>query len=169
VNGVTAMMFAGGSKGDINIRGAFLHMAADAAISAGVVVAGFVIAVTGLVWIDPAMSLVLNAVIVWGTWGLVKQATTMALAGVPHDLDVEDVRAALLRLPGVREVNDLHIWSISTKDVAMSCHLLMPAGHPGDAFLAEAMRVMKARFGIGHPTFQIDLEKQTSCPLHIAL
>ena len=166
VNGVTAMMFASGRKGDINIRGAFLHMAADAAISAGVVVAGFVIALTGLVWIDPAMSLLLNAVIVWGTWGLLKSGTTMALSGVPHDVDIAEVRAALLRLPGVTEVCDLHVWPLSTRDTAMSCHLIMPAGHPGDAFLSEAARVMKARFAIMHPTFQIDFEKRADCPLH---
>ncbi len=166
VNGVTALMFARGSKGDINIRGAFLHMAADAGISAGVVVAGAVIAVTGLVWIDPAMSLLLNAVIIWGTWGLLKSASAMALSAVPHEIEIEDVRAALLRLPDVLEVCDLHIWALSTRDVAMSCHLVMPAGHPGDAFLTEAARVMKARFDINHPTFQIDFDKRTSCPLH---
>jgi cobalt-zinc-cadmium efflux system protein len=166
VNGVTALMFASGSKGDVNIRGAFLHMAADAGISAGVVIAGGVIALTGLVWIDPAMSLLLNAVIIWGTWGLLKSASAMALSAVPHEIDIEDVRAALLRLPDVREVCDLHIWALSTRDIAMSCHLVMPAGHPGDAFLIEAARVMKARFDINHPTFQIDFDKRTSCPLH---
>ena len=166
VNGVTALMFASGSKSDINIRGAFLHMAADAGISAGVVIAGAVIAFTGLVWIDPAMSLVLNGVIIWGTWGLLKSAGAMALSGVPHEIEIEDVRATLLRLPDVREVCDLHIWALSTRDIAMSCHLVMPAGHPGDAFLTEAARVMKARFEINHPTFQIDFDKRTNCPLH---
>ena len=169
VNGVTALMFAGGSKGDINIRGAFLHMAADAAISAGVVVAGLIIALTGLVWIDPAMSLLLNAVIIWGTWGLLKSAGAMALAGVPHDLEVEDVRATLLRLPGVQEVCDLHVWSLSTRDIAMSCHLVMPTGHPGDAFLTEVARLLKSRFQINHPTLQIDFERRAAaCPLHLA-
>lgn len=166
VNGVTAWMFARGSKGDINIRGAFLHMAADAGISAGVVVAGFVISLTGLIWIDPAMSLVLNLVIIWGTWSLLKSATAMALSGVPQDTDLADVRAALMRLPGVQDVCDLHVWSLSTRDRAMSCHLIMPSGHPGDAFLTEAARVMKARFEIIHPTFQIDFEKRAECPLH---
>jgi cobalt-zinc-cadmium efflux system protein len=165
VNGVTALMFASGSKNDINIRGAFLHMAADAGISAGVVVAGAVIALTGLVWIDPAMSLLLNAVIIWGTWGLLKSASAMALSAVPHEIDIEDVRAALMRLPDVRDVCDLHVWALSTRDIAMSCHLVMPAGHPGDAFLTEAARVMKARFDINHPTFQIDFDRRTSCPL----
>lgn len=166
VNGVTALMFASGRKGDINIRGAFLHMAADAGISAGVVIAGFVIALTGLVWLDPLMSIVLNAVIIWGTWDLLKSATTMALSGVPHDIDIEDVRASLLRLPGVTEVCDLHVWALSTRDKALSCHLVMPAGHPGDAFLTEAARLMRSRYEIGHPTFQIDLEKRANCPLH---
>ncbi len=167
VNGVTAWMFASGSKGDINIRATFLHMAADAGISAGVVLAGLVIALTGLVWIDPMMSLLLNVVIFWGTWGTLKSAATMALSGVPEATNLEEVRAALLRLPDVREVCDLHIWPLSTKDIALSCHLVMPAGHPGDAFLTEASRVMKARFSINHPTFQIDLERRHDrCPLH---
>lgn len=167
VNGLTAMMFASGRKGDINIRGAFLHMAADAGISAGVVVAAGVIALTGLVWIDPTMSLVLNFVIIWGVWGLLKSSGAMALAGVPQDIEIEEVRAALLRLPEVREVCDLHVWPLSTRDVAMSCHLVMPSGHPGDAFLTEAARVMKARFDINHPTFQIDFEKRSDCPLQV--
>jgi cobalt-zinc-cadmium efflux system protein len=166
VNGVTAWMFERGREGDINIRGAFLHMSADAAISAGVVIAGFVIELTGLVWIDPLMSLVLNAVIVWGTWGLLKSATTMALAGVPPGIEIEDVRAALMRLPGVTEVCDLHVWPLSTQESALSCHLVMPSGHPGDAFLVEAARMVKARFSINHPTFQIDLERSHICPLH---
>ena len=144
-------------------------MAADAAISAGVVVAGLIIALTGLVWIDPAMSLLLNAVIIWGTWSLLKSAGAMALAGVPHDLEVEDVRATLLRLPGVQEVCDLHVWSLSTRDIAMSCHLVMPTGHPGDAFLTEAARLLKSRFQINHPTLQIDFERRAAaCPLQMA-
>jgi cobalt-zinc-cadmium efflux system protein len=109
---------------------------------------------------------VLNGVIIWGTWGLLKSAAAMALSGVPHDTDIADVRAALLRLPGVEDVCDLHVWPLSTRDTAMSCHLVMPAGHPGDAFLSEAARVMKARFNIIHPTFQIDFEKHVNCPLH---
>jgi cobalt-zinc-cadmium efflux system protein len=130
------------------------------------VIAGAVIAFTGLVWIDPAMSLLLNAVIIWGTWGLLKSAGAMALSGVPHEIEIDDVRASLLRLPGVQDVCDLHIWALSTRDNAMSCHLVMPAGHPGDAFLTEAARVVKARFDINHPTFQIDFEKRANCPLH---
>ena len=165
INGITAFMFAGGAKSDINIRGAFIHMAGDAAISAGVVIAGFVISLTGLVWIDPLMSLVLNIVIVIGTWGLLTQASRMALAGVPDDVDPEAIRSTLLGLPGVRDVCDMHVWSLSTQDKAMSCHLVMPAGHPGDAFLVEAARIMKARHKIAHPTFQIDLERQVDCPL----
>lgn len=168
INGITAFMFAGGAKSDINIRGAFIHMAGDAVISAGVVIAGFIISLTGLVWIDPVMSLVLNGVIIWGTWGLLIQASRMALSGVPNDVDPEAIRSTLMGMPGVRDVCDLHIWSLSTKDKAMSCHLVMPAGHPGDAFLVEAARMMKARFGIGHPTFQVDLERQVDCPLHSA-
>lgn len=168
VNGITAFMFAGGAKSDINIRGAFIHMAGDAAISAGVVVAGLIISLTGLVWIDPLMSLALNIVIVWGTWGLLIQASHMALSGVPDDVDPDAIKSTLLGLPGVREVCDLHVWSLSTQEKAMSCHLVMPAGHPGDAFLVEAARIMKARYKIGHPTFQIDLERQVDCPLHQA-
>lgn len=168
VNGITAFMFARGAKSDINIRGAFIHMAGDAAISAGVVVAGLIISITGLVFIDPMMSLVLNVVIVWSTWGLLISASRMALSGVPDDVDPDAIRSTLLGLPGVREVCDLHVWSLSTQEKAMTCHLVMPAGHPGDAFLIEAARIMKARYKIGHPTFQIDLERQVNCPLQNA-
>lgn len=166
VNGVTAWMFSGGSKTDINIRAAFLHMAADAAISAGVVVAGFVIMLTGMTWIDPAMSLLLNAVIVWGAWNVLKTAAVMILSAVPHDRNLDEIKASLMRLPGVRDVTDLHVWPLSSQDVALSCHLVIPAGHPGDAFLTEAARLMKSRFSITHPTFQIDLESRGACPLH---
>lgn len=165
VNGVTAWMFAGGSKGDINIRGAYLHMAADAGISAGVVVAGFVISLTGWLWLDPVMSLVLNVVILWGTWGLMKSALTMVLSGVPDGTDLDDVRSYLLSLPGVTDIGDLHVWSLSTKDTALSVHLIMPGGHPGDALLSTACHELAERFRINHPTFQVDLTKGAPCPL----
>jgi cobalt-zinc-cadmium efflux system protein len=168
VNGVTAWMFASGRKGDINVRAAFVHMAADAGLSAGVVLAGFVIAMTGLFWIDPMMSLVLNAVILWSTWGLLKSATTMVLSGVPAGTDLKELRAFLLGLPGVTDVRDLHVWSLSTKDVALTCHLVMPAGHPGDAVLLEAAHELEEHFEINHPTFQIDVGREVSCPLHPA-
>ncbi|MDB5596165.1 MAG: czcD2 [Hyphomicrobiales bacterium] len=168
VNGVTAWMFASGRKGDINVRAAFVHMAADAGLSAGVVLAGFVIAMTGLFWIDPLMSLLLNAVILWSTWDLLKSATTMVLSGVPEGTDLGELREFLLGVPGVTDVRDLHVWSLSTKDVALTCHLVMPDGHPGDAVLLEAAHELEEHFSINHPTFQIDVGREVSCPLHPA-
>ncbi|MDB5649312.1 MAG: czcD [Hyphomicrobiales bacterium] len=166
VNGITAWMFASGRKGDINVRAAFIHMAADAGLSAGVVLAGFIIAMTGLFWIDPMMSLVLNAVILWSTWDLLKSATTMVLSGVPEGTDMGELRTYLLSLPGVTDVRHLHVWSLSTRDVALTCHLVMPDGHPGDAMLAEAAAEVKEHFSINHPTFQIDVGRAGTCPIH---
>ena len=131
---VTAWMFAGG-KGDINVRGAFVHMASDAVVSAGVVVAGFVIMMTGWLWLDPVVSLVINAAIVWATWGLLRDSLGMAMAAAPSDIDPAAVRAFLAGQPGVAGVHDLHIWAMSTTEVALTCHLVMPEGHPGDVFL----------------------------------
>ena len=136
VNGVSAWMFAGG-KGDINVRGAFVHMASDALVSVGVVVAGFVIMLTGWLWLDPVVSLAINAAIVSATWGLLRDSLGMAMAAAPSRIDPAEVRAFLVRRPGVESVHDLHIWPMSTTEVALTCHLVMPGGHPGDAFLHQ--------------------------------
>ncbi|QEE39157.1 MULTISPECIES: cation diffusion facilitator family transporter [unclassified Methylobacterium] len=156
VNGITAWLFASGAKGDINIRGAFLHMAADTAVSAGVVVAGLVILYTGWAWLDPVVSLGIVAVIVWSTWGLLRDSLTMSLAAVPPGIDPMAVRAHLEGLSGVTAVHDLHIWPMSTTETALTAHLVMGGGHPGDAFLMNAARGMRERFGIGHTTLQVE-------------
>ena len=124
VNGITALLFAGGRGHDLNLRSAFLHMAADALVTAGVVVAGIAIAATGLIWLDPAVSLVVSAVIVYGTWDLVKQSLHLALDAVPQSVDTGAVRSHLLTMPGVSALHDLHIWGMSTTETALTCHLI---------------------------------------------
>lgn len=161
VNGVTAWLFAGGRHHDINVRGAFLHMVADAAVSAGVVVAGVVVLSTGWMWIDPVTSLVIAAVIVAGTWGLLRDSVTLALQGVPPGVELDAVTARLAALPGVAHVHHVHIWPMSTTDTALTAHLLVPAGHPGDAFLDSTAAMLRHDFGIGHATFQIELDPAT--------
>ena len=156
VNGFTAWLFARGRHGDVNVRGAYLHMLSDALVSAGVVVAGLVIAATGLGWVDPAVSLAIAAVILWQTWGLLRETVEMSLAAVPRGMDYDAVAAALAGLPGVARVHDLHIWPMSTTEPVLTAHLVMPAGAPGDAFLGEAQTMLHARFGIGHATLQIE-------------
>lgn len=163
INTVTALMFARGRKHDINIRGAYLHMAADAGVSAGVVVGGALILWTGALWIDPAISLFIVAVILWGTWGLARESLTMALHAVPRGVDPERVEATLATLPGVTRVHDLHIWPMSTTEVALTAHLVMPKGHPGDAFLDQAQRRLADDFGIGHTTLQIEVGDGDPC------
>ena len=156
VNGGTALLFASG-KSDLNVKSAFLHMAADAVVTAGVVAAGIVIWLTHWDWLDPAVSLVVSVVIIVGTWGLLKSATGLALAAVPEGVDAAAVRSHLLALPGVTGLHDLHIWGMSTTETALTCHLVMPAGHPGDAVLTGVAQELHHRFGIQHATIQIEL------------
>jgi len=156
VNGATALLFASGRKTDINIRGAFLHMAADALVSVGVVVAGVLIVTTGTMWIDPLTSLVIVFVIAWGTWGLLKDSVKMALHAVPDGIDEAAVRAYLEDLPGVAAVHDLHIWPMSTTETALTAHLVMPGGQPGDSFLHELAHELEHDFHIGHATVQVE-------------
>lgn len=165
INGFTAWLFASGSKNDINIRGAYLHMAADAAVSAGVVVAAFVIMFTGWLWLDPAVSLVIVAVIVWGTWGLLRDSTAMSLDAVPPGIDPVAVRQYLEQRPGVTQVCDLHIWPMSTTEVALTCHLVMPSGYPGDTFLLQAARQLNEEFNIQHTTIQVVTSPVAGCDL----
>jgi cobalt-zinc-cadmium efflux system protein len=165
VNGVTAWLFASGRKGDLNIRGAYLHMMADAAVSAGVVAAGLLILATGWTWLDPAVSLVISAVIVWGTWSLLRDATAMSMDAVPAGIDPAAVRHFLEQCAGVDQVHDLHIWSMSTTEVALTCHLLIPSGAPGDGFLVEVAHRLRERFGIHHATLQIETDPATPCAL----
>ena len=165
VNGATAFLFLAGRRHDINIKGAFLHMAADAAVSAGVVAAGLVILSTGWHWVDPAVTLVVAALIVHGTWGLLRDSVNMSLQAVPPGIDPAAVRTYLATLHGVRETHDLHIWPISTTETALTCHLVMPGGHPGDAFTQGAAEALHERFGIGHATLQIEVSHETECAL----
>ena len=166
VNGATAMLFASGRARDLNIKSAFLHMMADALVTAGVVVAGIAIALSGRAWLDPAASLIVSAVIVYGTWGLIRQALRLALDAVPDGVDAIAVRRHLAALPGVREVHDLHIWGMSTTETALTCHLVMPGGHPGDAALGQVARQLEERFGIHHATIQIELaDSEEVCAL----
>ncbi|ATE65587.1 cation diffusion facilitator family transporter [Rhizorhabdus dicambivorans] len=156
INLGTALLFLRGGKHDINIRGAFLHMAADAAVSAGVVIAGFLVGQTGLLWIDPAISLVIVAVIVAGTWGLFRDSLTMSLAGVPSRIDPASVTTRLGALPGVTAVHHVHIWPTSTTETALTAHLVMPDAPGDDNFLASTARLVRDEFGIGHATFQVE-------------
>jgi cobalt-zinc-cadmium efflux system protein len=170
VNGVTAALFAQpsskrGGKGDINVRAAFQHMLADALVATGVVVAGGLILLTHWSWLDPLTSLVVSGLIVWGTWGLLRESLSMALDAVPRGIEPAEVRGFLSGLPGVQGVHDLHIWSMSTTDTALTCHLLMPAGHPSDRFLSEVCGALKDRFGIGHATLQVETDATHPCAL----
>jgi cobalt-zinc-cadmium efflux system protein len=156
INLGTALAFMRGRDHDLNIRGAFLHMLGDAAASAGVVVAGLIIAATGLLWIDPAVSLLLAALIMWSTWGLAKDSVNLALDAVPAGIDPIEVGAMLRGLEGVVEVHDLHIWGMSTTDVALTAHLIRPCHGGEDALLATATRLLRDRFGIAHATLQVE-------------
>ena len=166
VNGATALLFARGRGHDLNIRSAFLHMAADALVTAGVVIAGIAIVLTGLSWLDPAVSLIVSAVIVYGAWDLVKQALGLALDAVPQGVDAGEVRTHLLALPGVAALHDLHIWGMSTTETALTCHLVMPGGHPGDVALSVIAHELEHRFGIHHATIQIEIgDSEAVCAL----
>ena len=166
INTVTALLFMSGRHQDLNIRGAFLHMAADAAISLGVVLAGWGMLTTGCTWLDPAVSLVLVAVIVVGTWSLLRESAGLALHAAPVGLDLTAVRDYLAQLSGVSEVHDLHIWAMSTTESALTAHLVMPAGYPGDAFLAQIACELHDKFSIDHPTLQVETgDPQYPCSL----
>ncbi len=164
VNGGTALLFMRGRKGDLNVRGAFLHMAADAAVSLGVVVAGGLILLTGWQWVDPLTSLAIVAVITWGTWGLLRQSVDLAMDAVPPGIDRMAVQAALAALPGVTEVHDLHIWGISTTRSALTAHLVLDRPNPALVPLACAM--LHDRFGLDHATLQVEEgEAAAACAL----
>ena len=156
VNGVTARLFARGRKGDLNVRGAFLHMASDAVVSAGVVVSGLVIFLMGWAWLDPVVSLVIAAIILFSTWSLLHDSLNLALDKVPEGVDTEKVLAYLAALPGVTEVHDLHIWPLSTTATALTAHLVRPQAGIDDAFVDLACEELHEHFGIGHATLQIE-------------
>lgn len=165
INTATALMFMGGAKGDLNIRGAFLHMAADAAVSLAVVIGAGVIALTSLYWLDPALSLLIVAVILIGTWGLLRDSVDLALDAAPRGTDVEAVRAWLNALPGVTGVHDLHIWAMSTTETALTAHITRPENSEPDAFLHAACEGLQDRFGIGHATLQVEMGEAAHCRL----
>jgi cobalt-zinc-cadmium efflux system protein len=156
INTATALLFMRGSKTDLNIRGAFLHMAADALVSVGVVVAGALALWFGWNWLDPVVSLLIAAVVVVGTWSLFRQSLHLLFDGVPEHIDLAAVQGYLESLPGVDHVHDLHVWAMSTSHIAMTAHLVMPGGSPGDAFLDEIIDALHERFEIVHPTIQIE-------------
>lgn len=155
INALTAMLFLRGQE-DLNIRGAYLHMAADALVSLGVVVAGAAIILTGLWWIDPLVSLVIVAVIGAGTWGLTRDSLTMGLLAVPAQIDLAEVKAHLASFDGVAAVHDLHVWPMSTTETALTAHLVMPGRPASDSFLRELADSLEARFGVGHSTIQVE-------------
>lgn len=168
INALTALMFMRGQE-DLNIRGAYLHMAADALVSLGVVLAGAAILLTGLVWIDAAVSLAIIAVIGAGTWGLARDSVAMGLNAVPARIDLGDVRRHLANFDGVAAVHDLHVWPMSTTETALTAHLVMPQGPASDAFLHDVAASLRARFGVGHATIQIergDAACEPSCGAH---
>jgi cobalt-zinc-cadmium efflux system protein len=156
INGATALMFARGRENDINLRGAYLHMAADTGVSAAVVLAGLVILWTGQQWVDPAMSLAVAVVILWGSVGFMKESVWMSLAGVPSGIDVDVVEAELARLDGVETVHDLHVWPLSTTETALTAHLVAPDVRSTDALLEAARAMLHDRFGIEHCTLQVE-------------
>jgi cobalt-zinc-cadmium efflux system protein len=167
INTATALLFMKGQKDDLNIRGAFLHMAADAAVSLGVVVAGFLILTTGKYWIDPVISFIIIAVILYGTWQLFSDSVNLALDAVPKNINIEKVREFIEAKKGVETIHDLHVWAMSTSQVAISAHLVMPDGG-NDNFIEELNHDLKKIFNIEHATFQIEnrsLEKicRTDC------
>jgi cobalt-zinc-cadmium efflux system protein len=171
INGFSAWLFVAGSKDDINVRGAYQHMAADALLSLGVVISGVVIIYTGWSWLDPVVSLVLVVVIVVGTWSLLKESIQMVLAGVPASVDAKAVTAFLTAQPGVTEVHDVHIWAMSTTETALTAHLVMPDGYPGDAALDDITLHLREDFAIHHCTLQVEqgTTKHSSCCLHDGL
>jgi cobalt-zinc-cadmium efflux system protein len=162
VNGATALLLRRGHRQDLNTRAAVLHMAADAGVSLGVVLAGGAILLTRWLWLDPAASLVIAVVIVVSTWRLLRDAMNMALHAVPADIEPGEVRDYLSQVAGVRAVHDLHIWPMSTTETALTCHLVMPQGHPGDRALAELAHALHERFAIHHATIQVE----TGDPAH---
>ena len=165
INTATALMFMRGSKDDLNVRGAFLHMASDAAVSLAVVVGAGLIAMTGLTWIDPALGLGIALVILIGTWGLLHDSVDLALDAAPASIDVDAVRGWLCGLPGVAEVHDLHIWAMSTTETALTAHLIRPANNDGDSFLHTACEGLASRFNIGHATLQVETNATGGCRL----
>ncbi len=163
INSLTALLFMSGRKADLNIKGAFLHMAADAGVSFGVIIAGAAIWATGILWLDPAVSLAIAIIIFIGTWGLLKDSVNLALHAVPKDIDVDGIYRYLQNLPGVQSVHDLHIWALSTWETALTVHLVKPDPRGNDEIISQAARELKGRFGIDHTTIQLEHGSDRNC------
>jgi cobalt-zinc-cadmium efflux system protein len=163
INLATALLFMRGRHDDLNLKGAFLHMAADAAVSLAVVVSGLMIFATGQAWIDPVASLVVVAVILLGSWGVLKESFDLAMDVAPANIDVAEIRAYLLSLPGVETVHDMHIWNLSTTETALTAHLVRQPLADAD-FLNATAGQLRSRFGIGHATLQVEHGPQDNCP-----
>ena len=169
INGLSAWILMAGQKDDINIRGAFLHLLADAGVSVAVVIGGAAIVMTGWNWIDPAISLAIAVVIVWSTWGLLRESFELSMQAVPKGILLADVRKHLEGLPGITGVHDLHVWAMSTTENALTAHLVAPSGHPGDGFLSTLSRDLDQRFKIHHATVQIEIgDRSVVCVLEPA-
>jgi cobalt-zinc-cadmium efflux system protein len=165
INGLSAWILMAGQKHDLNIRGAFLHLVADAAVSVGVVIGGAIIVATGWNWIDPAVSLVIAVVIVWGTWSLLRESFELSMQAVPKGIVLAEVRTYLEGLPGIGSVHHLHVWAMSTTENALTVHLVFPSGHPGDAFITRVSEELSAKFRIHHPTIQIEIADGAPCAI----
>lgn len=165
VNALSGLLFVKGSKQDLNLRAAFVHLMADAAVSAGVVVAGLLVVLTGAHWIDPVTSLLITAVIGWSSWGLLRESARMGMLAVPDGINQLEVRKFIESQPGVSAVHDLHIWPMSTTETAMTVHIVMPDGHPGDGALHELAHQLDHRFGIDHATIQVETKDGPQCAL----
>jgi cobalt-zinc-cadmium efflux system protein len=165
INGASAWLLSRGSQSDLNMRGAFLHMLADTGVSVAVIAAAGGIMLTGWQWLDPAASLLISLVILIGTWRLLREALRLSLNAAPETIDPVGVQRYLQSLPEVSEVHDLHIWAMSTTETALTCHLVTPQGHPGDAFLQRVAHELQHKFAIGHATMQIELADGGACAL----
>jgi cobalt-zinc-cadmium efflux system protein len=164
VNLLTALMFMRDAKDDMNVRGVYIHMAGDAAVSVGVLISAGVVAITGWNWLDPLVSIVIVAVIVAGTWGLLREALDLALDAAPAGADVPAIETFLAGCPGVAEVHDLHVWALSTTETALTAHLVRPAHDVDDGFRGMLAKELNARFGVRHATVQIEKTKGEDCP-----
>lgn len=160
VNAVTALLFFRDRARDLNRRGAFVHMAADALVSLGVAITGYAVLRTGWVWLDPAISFAILAAILFSTWGLLRDSALLSLHAVPAHLESAPITRFLESQPGVEGVHDLHVWALSTTEVALTAHLIMPAGHPGDAWLDALAQALTQEYGIRHATFQVEIGAQ---------
>jgi len=165
INTATALLFFRGSHDDLNVRGAFLHMAGDAAVSMAVVVGALVIARTGLTFVDPALGLGIAGFILFATWGVLKESIDLSLDAAPKEIDVAKVQDWLAAQPGVVEVHDLHIWAMSTTETALTAHLIRPGNEEGDAFLHQTCEGLAKRFNIGHATLQVERDPASACRL----